>query len=69
MIIILTLTGFQEKLYRVNMDHVILYYDFEEPGALDKTIMKFVDGDTRTFREAPEEIDLLLQDEVSRQKK
>jgi hypothetical protein len=67
-ILILHLTGFGEKVYRVNMDNVTLYYDFEEPGALDKSTLQFIDGDTRTFRETPDEIDLLLQDEVSRQK-
>jgi hypothetical protein len=67
-ILILHLTGFEERVYRVNMDHAILWYDFEEPGALDKTMMRFVDGDSRTFRETPDEIDLLLQDEVSKQK-
>jgi hypothetical protein len=67
-IIILHLTGFEERVYRVNMDNATVYYDFEEPGALDKTMMRFVDGDSRTFRESPDEIDLLLQDEVSKQK-
>lgn len=67
-ILILHLTGFEERVYRVNMDNATVYYDFEEPGALDKTIMYFVDGDSRTFRESPDEIDLLLQDEVSKQK-
>lgn len=68
LILILHLTSFMDRVYRVNIDNVTVYYDFDEPGAVDKTIMYFVDGDSRLFRESPDEIDLLLQDEVSRQK-
>lgn len=67
-ILIIHLSGFGDRVYRVNMDNVVLYYDFEEPGAVDKTIMYFVDGNSRTFRETPDDIDLLMQDEVSKQK-
>jgi capsule polysaccharide export protein KpsC/LpsZ len=68
MVLIINLSGFGDRVYRVNMDNVTIYYDIEEPGSLDKTIMYFVDGDSRTFRESPDDIDLLMQDEVSKQK-
>jgi hypothetical protein len=52
------------RLLRINVDAIKMYYDFQEGN--HKTRIEYIDQTVDTVLETPEEIDLLLQGEVSK---
>lgn len=52
------------RLLRINVDAIKMYYEFTEGN--HKTRIEYIDQTVDTVLETPEEIDLLLQGEVSK---
>lgn len=68
LILFLTLTGIRNTEIRVNFDHVKYYYAYDQESYF-KSRIEFIDKTVIDVRESVDEIDVVMQDEVSKQKK
>lgn len=67
LVVFITITGYINRPTRINVEHIKMYYEIEEQNF--KSRIEFIDKTVQDAVETAEEIDLLLQDEISKRGK